>query len=151
MNIKNDKKLKDALINGVIQTFEEMAFIDAKYIENPEDYIEFKQILYIDIIKPLSGKLALYLPYETKKLIAENVYGSELEELNSEEIDDCQLEILNVLVGNFLSFYFGGRKKYKIDLPSILFDENDVVWNKKDTSILYFDAETSIFKIALEL
>ena len=144
------KKTKESIILGVKKTFEEMAFIDVTLLKNPENNIDFKHILYVDILEPVIGKIALYLPFECKKMIAENVYGKDLTELNTDEIDDCQLEILNVLVGNYLSFLYGGRKKYKIDLPRILFDEGELHWKKSTSHSLYFDAEGVMFKVVVD-
>jgi hypothetical protein len=95
--------------------------------------------------------MALFLPFECKNTIAQNIYGKDIKELKSEEIDDCQLELLNVLIGNVLSFYYGGKKKYKVDLPSILFDEDEIEWNKKEIKEYYFDAEGCKFKLVVEL
>jgi hypothetical protein len=138
-----------AIISGVKKTFEEMAFIDV--VESGDSGVKFSHILYIDILEPIVGKIAMFLPFECKNAIAQNIYGKDIKELKSEEIDDCQLELLNVLVGNVLSFYYGGKKKYKVDLPSILFDENEIEWNRKETNEYFFDAEGCIFKLIFEI
>ncbi len=144
-------KIKEAVINGVKKTFEEMAFIDVNNINGDPVKTNYSHILFVNILEPIFGKIALYLPYECKKKISENIYGKEMNELLVEESDDCQLELLNVLVGNILSFYYGKRKKYKLDLPKILFDEEEVKWNKKDTKKYYFDAEGCNFILLVEL
>lgn len=144
------KKIKESIILGVKKTFEEMAFINVIHLKKAENNIDFKHILYVDILEPVIGKIALYLPFECKKMIAENIYTKDLSELNTDEIDDCQLEILNVLVGNYLTFLYGGKKKYKIDLPKILFDENELHWKKSNSHLLYFDAEGVMFKVVIE-
>ena len=148
--MKNNKtEVHDAIVSGVKKTFEEMAFIDV--VETETAGVNFSHILYIDILEPIVGKIAMFLPYECKNAIAQNIYGKDIKELKSEEIDDCQLELLNVLVGNVLSFYYGGKKKYKVDLPSILFDENEIQWNRKEISEYFFDAEGSVFKLIFEI
>jgi hypothetical protein len=127
-----------------------MAFIDVNELES-EPELKISHILTIDILEPVAGKMALFLPYECKRSIVENIYGEKIGDLKNEKIDDCQLEILNVLIGNVLSFYYGGKKKYKVDLPMILFDESEIHWNKKETHTFYFEAEGNAFKLVTEL
>lgn len=144
-------KIKEAVISGVKKTFEEMAFIDVNIIKDDTVKTNYSHILYVNILEPIFGKIALYLPYECKKMISENIYGRDMKELHVDESDDCQLELLNVLVGNILSFYYDKKKKYKLDLPKILFDEEEVKWNKKNVKEYYFDAEGCNFKLFVEL
>ena len=148
--IKNNN-IKDAVISGVHKSFEEMAFIDAIYIKDKKPEVNFKQILYVNVLEPIFGKFGLYLSFECKKMLLENVYGKELSELHTDEIDDCQLELLNILVGNILSYYYKKKKKYTLDLPKILFDEDEIKWNKKDIKTYYFNAEGCFFKLIVDL
>ena len=143
--------LKDAVINGVKKTFQEMAFIDVINIENEDLNVDYKHILFVNILEPLLGKICLYLSYECKKRILENIYGKNMKELHINEIDDCQLELLNILVGNILSFYYKNKKKYMLDLPKILFDEQEVRGDTKDMKAYYFDAEGCYFKLLVAL
>lgn len=146
-----NNNLNNAVINGVKKTYEEMAFIDVIEVTNKSINKNFKHILYIDILEPIFGKIALYLSYECKKMISENIYSKEMKDLHIDEIDDCQLELLNVLVGNILLFYCKKEKNYKLDLPKILFDEKDIKWDKKKVKEYYFDAEGCNFKLLVEL
>lgn len=149
-NIKNDN-LKNAVINGVKKAFEEMAFIDIDYVEDKNTDVNYTHILFVNILEPIFGKIALYLPYDCKRTIIENIYGKEMKDLHADETDDCQLELLNVLVGNILSFLYKKKKKYKLDLPKILFDENEISWNKKNINKYFFNAEGFNIKLLIDL
>jgi len=143
------KNIDEIIKNSVKKTFCDMAFIDTAAFDGKKDIV-FSHILSIDILKPFFGKIALFLPFECKNKIAENIYGKNFKELKSQEIDDCQLELLNILVGNILSGYFGSKKKCKVDLPSIIFDKDEIEWNKKNIDEYYFDAEGSVFKLVFQ-
>lgn len=143
--------MKNAAISGVKKAFEEMAFIDVDYIEDKKVDVNYSHILFVNILEPLFGKMALYLPYECKRKIIENIYSKDMKELHADETDDCQLELLNVLVGNILSFLYKKEKKYKLDLPKILFDENEISWNKKNINKFYFNAEGFNIKLLIDL
>ena len=82
--------IKDAVINGVKKSFEEMTFIDVIYVREEKVKINFKHILYVNILEPIFGKIAMYLSYDCKRMILENVYSKVLSELHTDEIDDCQ-------------------------------------------------------------
>ena len=60
-------------------------------------------------------------------------------------VSNEQLEILNVLAGEFLREYWGDNRKQSISLPKLLFDEQTVVVAEGSTEI-YFDAEDQPFK-----
>ncbi len=149
-NIKKDY-MKEAVINGVKKTFEEMAFIDIDYVDDKKTDVNYKHILFVNILEPIFGKIALYLPYECKRLIIENIYSKDMKDLHADEADDCQLELLNVLVGNILSFLYKKKKKYKLDLPKILFDEFEIAWNKKNVNMYFFNAEGFNIKLLIDL
>lgn len=149
-NVKKNS-MKEAVINGVKKAFEEMAFIDIDYVEDKKIVVNYKHILFVNILDPIFGKIALYLPYECKKMIIENIYSKEMKSLHADEKDDCQLELLNVLVGNILSFLYKKKKKYKLDLPKILFDEDEINWDKKNVNKYYFNAEGFNFKLLIDL
>ena len=143
--------IKEAVIKGVQKTFEEMAFIDAIFIQNKKAEVNFKHILYVNVLEPIFGRFGLYLSFECKKILLENIYGKGLLELHTDEIDDCQLELLNVLVGNILSYFYKKKKRYTLDLPKIIFDEDEIKWNKRDIKEYYFNAEGYFFKLMIDL
>jgi hypothetical protein len=151
MKLKIKKNnIKDAVINGVKKSFEEMAFIDVIYVREEKVKVNFKHILYVNILEPIFGKIAMYLSYDCKRMILENIYSKVLSELHTDEIDDCQLELLNILVGNILSYYYQKKKKYTLDLPKIVFDENELKWSK-NVKEFYFNAEGCFLKLLVDL
>ena len=142
-----DKNIKNALVKAVCKTFQELSFIDVVETNQSNDKLIFNQILYIEIIEPEEMRIFLYLPLRLKEMIAENVYCKSLKNLKYTEIDDCQLEILNVITGNFLSNLYHEKKNYKFELPRILFDDKNLHFPRLKKNELFFDAEDIIFKI----
>jgi len=66
--------------------------------------------------------------------------------MHATEIDDCLLEILNVIAGNFMADLLGRDVKYNISFPAVNYDEEDIE-NLQSSQEIYFNAEGPIFKI----
>ena len=148
MKKKAVAKKGESVISSVVKTFGNMAFIDVVETDEPEDDLHFNQIIYISIFEPEQGEIALFLPSECKKMIVENIYGSDWDSLHATEIDDCLLEMLNILAGNFLNDYCDRGIKHNISLPELLFDETEM--SRKNGFIdYYFDAEGNPFKVSI--
>jgi CheY-specific phosphatase CheX len=141
-------KIEKALEEAVAQTFSDMAFIDVVEAVDCMKEINFSHILDISFFKPKEGKIVLFMPSECKKMIVENIYGSDWSKLYDTEIDDCILEILNVLAGNFLNEYYGKEVRHDISLPELLFDETEIK-NNKYLIEKFFDAEGTPFKVSI--
>lgn len=153
MEANNHEKIiqiKNALYDSVVKTFEEMAFIDVAQAEESY-FLEYSQIIYIEIKEPFAGSMVLYLPFHCKKIIIENIYSTDFNGLKSKEIDDCLLEILNVMAGTFLRNLYGQNIKYSMDMPKILFDQKGIKANGVTSVQLFFNAEGDPFKVSVSI
>ena len=147
MNCKNDEQVKEAIKRAVEMTFMNMAFLDVMETETISE-IHYSHIIHITFSQPVNGGMILYLPTECKKAIVENIHASNWESLSTDEIDDCLLEVLNVLAGNFLNHYCGKEIGHNMSFPEILFDESELP-EKAHFAEFFFDAEGVGFKIGL--
>ena len=140
------EKIKKSMIKAIESVFSEMVFIDTNHIdEKPEEFV-YTQILYIDIISPSNGYIIAYLPIELRKTIVETIHSTDWDEMHATEIDDCLLEILNVIAGNFMTDLLGHNEKYNISFPAVNYDEEDIE-NIDSSQEIYFDAEGPVFRI----
>ena len=147
MSCENNTKIREALRVAVEGTFMDMAFIDV--IESKsEKPVESSGVLYIAFSHPVDGGMILRLPMECKRMIVENIHAADWEDLSSEEKDDCLLEALNVLAGNFLNAYCGKESSHNMSFPQMLFDEEEISGQNSYESFR-FDAEGVIFQIDL--
>ena len=140
---------KTALLRATQSTLGEMAFLDVIEAEQPQEF-ESGQLMFIEFYKPVHGRLLLDMPAEIKQAIVENIHASDWNDLSVNEIDDCLLELLNVLGGNFLRELEGGEVKVHLSFPSVLFSTEEIpdldsFWKFE------FDAEGSPFTISLAL
>ena len=94
--------------------------------------------------------MALLLPAGLKRLAVENVHGKAWEELTPEKIDDCLLELLNVLAGNFLSDLCGAETRQYMALPELLFEEMDLQ-DGVEPETFHYDAEGHEFTVCVTL
>lgn len=146
----SEEQIKKATQDAVIKTFAEMAFIDAVPLEKSEGDVNYGPILSISFSYPVHGGFILYLPNECKQQIVEDVFARPWDELSLSEIDDCLLELLNVLAGNFLHILCGEDIKYNMNFPEVLFDESDISPGE-DYKTYYFDAEDILFKTSVSV
>jgi len=142
----NKDKIKDAMIKTIESVFSDMIFIDTLYMEEAPESFEYTQNLFIDVISPQAGYIVAYLPLELRKTIVETIHSSDWNDMHASEIDDCLLEILNVVAGNFMTEFLGRDNKYNISFPAVNYDEEDIE-NLDKSQELYFNAEGSVFKI----
>lgn len=140
------EKIREAMIKAIESVFSEMIFIDTLHIDEAPENFTYTQILYIDIISPVKGYIIAYLPLELRKTIVETIHSIEWDEMHATEIDDCLLEILNVIAGNFMADLLGRDVKYNISFPAVNYDEEDIE-NLQSSQEIYFNAEGPIFKI----
>ncbi len=148
MKEKTIAKVEDSVVAAVERTLSDMAFLDVVEVPDFSGKLRFGHILHISFTEPEEGEIALFLPSECKRRIVENVYGSDWSTLHDTEIDDCLLELLNVLAGNFLSDYYGEAVKHNVSLPELRFDDSGIFKGNKFTQF-YFDAEEMPFKVSI--
>ena len=142
----SDEKIVEDLKKAVINSFCEMAFLDVQATEPQE--IQYKQIACIDITMPIRGIIVVKFKKKKKKLIVEYIHGDDWGNLKPDQIDDCLLELLNVLGGNFLFNLFGEEEHYKVSFPEMVFDETELE-SLEDFQEVFFDGEGHIFSISV--
>lgn len=138
-----------ALTTAVINTFGEMAFIDVQPAAEEQQALPSGQSFKIPFKKPREGELHLYLPLEAKQFIVENILAQEWEELSPVEIDDCLLELLNVLAGAFLRNLCGEDSEIRLLLPEISFDTDEQPEPPAVSLMQHYDAEGIPFAVAV--
>lgn len=144
------EKAKKAMLQAVVKTFSDMAFIETVQDPGkdvPDDAPMKDNIMMIDILKPVSATIVLYLTNTLKEKIIGNVYAEQIEDVGENAKDDCLLEILNVLSGNFLNFYFGKSVDYKIELPQLLIGQDSDI--ERPFFEIIMNAEGLLFKVTL--
>jgi CheY-specific phosphatase CheX len=142
-------RIYEAIHEATANTFAEMTFLDVLEDEEKQDF-EAGQLLYIEFDKPMYGRLLLTMPLELKRMIVENIHAKDWEELSVSEIDDCLLEVLNVLAGNFLRALHREDIKVHLSFPHVMFSYDEI--SDLDSFELYrFNAEGIPFTISLAL
>lgn len=143
-----ENKVNRALSFAVEKTFAEMAFIDAAPTAQSLTDLSAGQLIHIGFARPVEGQITLYLAASLKRLIVENIFGKSWEETEDDEIDDCLLELLNVLAGNFLKELGESEEKHSISLPQLLYDDSKFE-DLTDISFFDYDAEGHPFRVSV--
>jgi CheY-specific phosphatase CheX len=144
-----EKKITEAVTQAVEKTFADMAFIDAIRIESGSGMLPKGQLIHIGFAKPVEGHITLYLDAPLKRLITENIFGKTWDATDDDEIDDCLLELLNVLAGNFLKELGESEEQHHISLPQLLYDDETIA-ALADTQVYNFDAEGHPFGVSVQ-
>lgn len=118
---------QEEIFNIIRDSFENMAFLDvSEDKEDPQKVEDLSQIFCLKYEHPEKGLFMLLLPKSIKFLLAENIYGANLDDLLPNQIDDSLLEILNVIGGRLIREIFGKSQKSQLGLPYISFEEFDL-------------------------
>lgn len=118
--------MKEALVQAVTGALSDMAFLDALEAQPAAPPFPTSHVISVGFTKPVRGEIALYLPLDCKRAIVENVHGRDWDSLSAAEIDDCLLELGNIVAGNLLAAYCGRETAHDIALPVLLFDDADL-------------------------
>ncbi|MDA3903473.1 MAG: chemotaxis protein CheX [Desulfuromusa sp.] len=130
------KPLYQAMINAVSQTLENMAFMevmehfDRSYKIPAEDLI-WNSLLIND---PVQGEIRLAMSKNLLKKLAGNIFAIADDEITQPQMDDILNELLNTIVGLFLTNLLLDDQEYKMGLPELNeealpeVDENTIVW-----------------------
>ncbi len=143
-------QIKKSFIDSVVDTFAEMAFIDVITEENYEGEINYSSILGLEFTVPGEGGMYFYMTKECKKQLVENIYGEDWIILNDMEIDDCLLEILNVLAGDFLKNLYGKDLKVRMSFPRLFFDDDEIMASHDRLNFI-FNAEGAMFRAEVRI
>jgi CheY-specific phosphatase CheX len=150
MNSANGMSIEKSIEESMKQTFEAMAFIDVEVDEAAEAEFTAGQLMHISFSEPIEGEMVLILSKECKMQVVENIYGKEWTEVDPTAVDDCLLEMLNVIAGNFLNSYCGYRSKHNLSLPNLIFDLQET-HDQKEARFFCFDAEGAPLKVSLRI
>ena len=128
--------LYQSMINAVSQTLENMAFMEVmehfdRSYEIPAEEITWNSLLIND---PVQGEIRLAMSKKFLKTLTGNVFGIDDDEISQPQMDDIQNELLNTIVGLFLTNLFADDQEYKMglpepgddDLPEV--DANTILW-----------------------
>lgn len=138
----------EALEQAMALSFADMAFMDATQANAPDDDVSFGQIVHLEFAHPLSGYLTLYLSAATKQRIVENVYGFGWEDLADSVVDDCLMEMVNIVAGNFLRLMGDDEYRHAVSLPQVLYDDSDLPASD-NTIIQFYRADDEFMRAVL--
>ncbi len=120
-------EIAQAVNEAVVETFSEMAFMDAEPIRDFASAPPFGQIVGVEFLHPLQGHLILHLTTTAKQMVIENIHGLDWRSLTRQEVDDCLMELVNIMAGNFLLRMETGERRYALSLPQVWYDESDII------------------------
>lgn len=138
----------EALEQAMVVSFAEMAFMDVVDEPAPEDDVASGQIVHLDFSHPLSGYVTLYLSAATKQRIVENIHGRGWEDLAGSEVDDCLMELVNIVAGNFLRLMGKDEHRHAVSLPQVLYDDSDLP-NGEGRITRYYRADDALVRAVL--
>jgi len=147
MQAESIPRIRSAIEHAVVSALSDMAFLDA--IPCSAGEVPVSHLIWIAFSGPESGELVLHLPHSCKRQIVENIYGGDWEDLTASEIDDCLLEVLNVIAGTYVRERNGPHANYDISLPQLLFDETPLAGREFED--YYFDAEGVLIRASLRI
>ncbi|MCF6267156.1 MAG: chemotaxis protein CheX [Desulfuromusa sp.] len=128
--------LYQAMLTAVSQTLENMVFIEVtehfdRSYEIPTEDLTWNSLLVND---PVQGEVRLAMAKTLMKKLTGNIFGIDDEEITPAQMDDILNELLNTIVGLFMTNLLAHDQEYKMGLPELgegelpEIDENTIVW-----------------------
>lgn len=117
---------------SAIRILERAAFLFSEDI--PENQIPLADTFWrqkgyaLDYSGPLKGELRIWLPESLSRVIVSNMLGLDEEsEMAQKEEDDAVKEVLNIILGIFLTEAFGTEAVFHLGIPQMLEPDE---WNE---------------------
>ncbi len=142
----NENHVVTALTRSVTMAMEEMAFLGVKRIEGGG--IESEPAYFVNLQSPVKGALILSIPQDGKGKLAGNVYGKARSDISGAEIDDCILELVNVITAQFMIRLDFKKIQYILGVPKLIFRQGDL-YSYPYSYDYSFEAEGIPFQIRL--
>ena len=113
------KPLYQAMITAVSKTLENMVFMEAmehfdSAYELPADDVVCNSILIND---PIQGEIKFAMTKTLLRKLTGNIFSLDDDEIEPEQMDDILNELLNTIVGLFMTNLLADNQEYKIGLP----------------------------------
>ena len=113
------KPLYQAMLTAVSQTLENMAFMEVmehfdQSYEIPAEDLVWNSLLIND---PVQGEVKLAMPKSLLKKLTGNIFALDDDEITQSQMDDILNELLNTIVGLFLTNLLADDQEYKMGLP----------------------------------
>lgn len=126
-------------------TFRDFARLNIEdWTQNGDYNLHFSNVFVIDCYRPEELSLQFYFSLEGKRLLVEKVLDDQWEHIKSHYIDDCLLEVVNIVGGNFFAEYFTGEA-HDLGLPVITFDDHGLSRGER----YFFKSEGILFGITI--
>ena len=128
--------LYQSMINAVSQTLENMVFMEVmehfdRSYEIPAEDLVWNSLLIND---PVQGEIRLAMAKTFLEKLTENIFSIDHNEITQPQLDDILNELLNTIVGLFLTNLLEDDQEYKMGLPELgeeelpEHDANTIIW-----------------------
>ena len=130
------KPLYQAMISAVSQTLENMAFVEVMEHFDRSYEISAGELVWNSLLinDPVQGEIRLAMSKTMLKNLTGNIFALDEDEITQPQMDDILNELLNTIVGLFLTNLLADDQEYKMGLPELGEDElpevdaNTIVW-----------------------
>ena len=124
------------MISAVSQTLENMAFMEAMEHFNPKYEIPTDEVVCNSILinDPIQGEIKLAMSKSLLLKLTCNLFSLGEDEIDPSQMDDILNELLNTIVGLFMTNLLSDNQEYKIGLPEAEItglpeiDASTIVW-----------------------
>jgi len=130
------KPLYQAMITATSQTLENMIFSEAMEHFDRSYKIPANELIWTSILinNPVQGEIILAMSKPSLKNMTANIFSLDLDAVEDAQTNDIINELLNTIVGLFMTNLVTDNQTYQIGLPEVSEDElpeidaNTICW-----------------------
>jgi hypothetical protein len=110
--------LEKKLLQSLGKAFETLSFKEVLPAEEPETFSTSGWFMAeVEILSPVPGKVALYLPLHLARLLVLEMFSLDAKEVPQNLIEDCLGEYVNTIAGCLLGDLLGRNQLFNLGLP----------------------------------
>ncbi|MCK5227589.1 MAG: chemotaxis protein CheX [Desulfobulbaceae bacterium] len=141
----NRQDWDEVMYSAVAETLENMAFMEVLQSDGPPETFDNAMQVCLLVHDPAQGEFCMTIPEEAIAEIGENILGPDIEEMEGHPLHDILAELLNTIIGRFLTDILHENVTFKLGIPVISQDEVSL---KEDAFLWHYIVEDAPFSLA---
>lgn len=140
--------LQKALVAAVLETFENLAFMEPKFTPGQEFAAGETFCCSLAILAPVKNTMQIAMDEDLGKLITATIWSRQKETVDEQMCRDALAELLNTIAGRFMKAVLPEDQTFQLGLPEVV---ESCCTFESDWQVFSFSLDGRMFQIALAM